>query len=761
MKKALIFFLAILSANILKAQPNSVHVRDQNGVYLGFYNTIAAAYAAIPTPLTGPYLIEMDTGYKATDEHYPILFTHKAGVSSTNTITLTVTDRSARRPLNQPWMPDTSNVFVLDNADWMIFDGKNGKVGFESGWWLYTDTATAHDLFSFVNGSCNIVIRDFYVSHMWGGSTGNFVYLGPSAANTSGNSDILIENCNMMAQNRILCSQGTPANPNKNIIIRKNNFSMTGAYVLRADSGTGRATVTDNNVFYYPHGEKEFSFVNFQNLSDSLFIERNLGSATTVSSNDSADVRAIVVAAAPGGNNYARIVNNVINANMNVAYTDPSVLIEGIIFEGSNPVKADVYFNTIKIEGNLSHSKPTPFGFSSAALHRTENSSASVYNIKNNIFVNTRQGGIYNTHLPIALNLAGTVNIDYNTYNGDAHIGKIGTGLYTSNALAAYRSAFTGGNEVHSDTMKIDFLNDGGHQLFNTMFNHPRMQGIPINGISIDHNNEPRAYPYRGADELNITCNANRRRGELQKAADTLCAGRAINISSWYNTSSDLVYQWQQREAGSGQPFTDINGSIHPNMSYRLNRSTEFRLKDSCLAGGMPNYSDTITVFAKPLPPVDTFLIRYHGTTTYSFYVPDADTSCTYLWNFGDGSPGAYGDSVTYAYATSRGNTPVSLSVTNACGYKHFSRVLYVGLWIHDNSFDKGMSVYPNPATNTLFTNVPDNTSYLITDLSGKQVLKGTVLQNMLDVSKLAPGHYFIGFAGDNGIRVNARFVKE
>lgn len=761
MQKALILLFAILTyTNILKAQQNSVHVRDQNGVYLGFYNTVAAAYAAIPTPLTGPYLIEMDTGYKATDEHYPIVFTHKAGVSSTNTITVTVTDRSANKVWNQPMIPDTSDVFILDNADWMIFDGKFGKVGFESGWWHYVDSASLYNTFSLVNGSCNITIRDLYALHSWGGSTGNFVYLGTSPANASGNSDILIDNCRLMGENRIVRSQGTPAHPNRNITIRNSDFSFCGGYVLQADSGTGKTMLFDNTYYYYAHGESLATFVNFKQLSDTLFIEKNMIAISTPYNRDTVDFKGIVVESAASGG-YTRIANNVISANVNSPYLDPSNLMEGIEFAGVNPIVADVFFNTIKLEGALDDNKPTPFGFSSAALHRAENNSASVYNIKNNIFVNTRQGGIYNTHLPIALTTSGTVNVDYNIYNGSAYIGKIGNNFYTNTALTAYQSAFTGGNEVHSDTVKVQFINNDSYRLLGTMYVNPSMQGITIPVIGTDYQNEIRTVPHRGADELKVTCTADRDTAKLSAERDTVCSDKFVNITSSVGRS-DVIYQWQRRNAGTNDPFTDIPGGNHPNLTtHRMNKNTEFRLRDSCLAGGASLYSDTIMLVSMPSPQsVDTFYHLYHGAWTYSFYVPDADPNMSYTWEFSDGTGPAYGDSVTHAY-TKPGKFTAFLFIRNECGAISRYKTIEIKLGIAETFTDQPIIIYPNPATNMLFADVEDNTIYIITDLAGRQIQQGRTTGNSIGISTLASGYYFIGFFGKEGTTYNARFIKE
>ncbi len=74
--------IALLVFNNVIAQPNSVSLKNGSGTLLAQYNSIAAAYSAISTPLTDAYFIEMTTSYTAANETFPLVFSVKAGASA-------------------------------------------------------------------------------------------------------------------------------------------------------------------------------------------------------------------------------------------------------------------------------------------------------------------------------------------------------------------------------------------------------------------------------------------------------------------------------------------------------------------------------------------------------------------------------------------------------------------------------------------------------------------------------------------------------
>jgi hypothetical protein len=71
----------------------------------------------------------------------------------------------------------------------------------------------------------------------------------------------------------------------------------------------------------------------------------------------------------------------------------------------------------------------------------------------------------------------------------------------------------------------------------------------------------------------------------------------------------------------------------------------------------------------------------------------------------------------------------------------------------------KSVSVYPNPAVNNLSIEGVTNGSYSIVDMNGSVVLSGEVTSNLVNVSTLNEGTYFININSDNSV-FRSRFVK-
>ncbi|MFN4083231.1 MAG: M1 family aminopeptidase [Bacteroidia bacterium] len=72
------------------------------------------------------------------------------------------------------------------------------------------------------------------------------------------------------------------------------------------------------------------------------------------------------------------------------------------------------------------------------------------------------------------------------------------------------------------------------------------------------------------------------------------------------------------------------------------------------------------------------------------------------------------------------------------------------------------IKIYPNPANNTLHIDGLNNHQfkYIIQNISGKTLQKGVCNRNVIDISKLAKGLYFLVFE-ENDFKQTTRFVKE
>jgi hypothetical protein len=96
------------------------------------------------------------------------------------------------------------------------------------------------------------------------------------------------------------------------------------------------------------------------------------------------------------------------------------------------------------------------------------------------------------------------------------------------------------------------------------------------------------------------------------------------------------------------------------------------------------------------------------------------------------------------------------------CGNVKYDTVTVTvsGVGIGEYGWGGKVKVFPNPATNTLyFSSIPSNTIAEIYNLSGKLILKSSLIKPQIDISNLAKGMYFIKLNTAQGSVVR-KFVK-
>lgn len=148
------------------------------------------------------------------------------------------------------------------------------------------------------------------------------------------------------------------------------------------------------------------------------------------------------------------------------------------------------------------------------------------------------------------------------------------------------------------------------------------------------------------------------------------------------------------------------------------------------------NFSGTPTSGCKPL------------TVTFTDQSTNSPTSRS--WSFPGGTPAtstAQNPVITYNTA---GTYNVSLTATNAGGNNTFTRTGYIiandCTGVEEDIASK-ISVYPNPTDGILNVNIPESRANVkISNILGKEVkfFKLTSTENILDLSSLTPGMYFI-----------------
>lgn len=759
MYRTLNLFLAIVAmfaAAHLSAQTNSVSLKDGTGNVISQHNSITSAYAAIPATLTQAYLIELDTSYKGTNETYPITFVNKAGASSVNTIT--IAPSIPRRPLNiNPGV--TSSLFIFDNANWVILDGRQ-----EDYYGLrYSHYFPAQPSIQFINGSANNVVRRFMLSSTSAPAIPAILF-GASPIVTSGNSENLIEKNIIFDYKIAIASEGSVNNPNKRLVIQKNAISMVTNHAIKISSGTGRVTI-DSNDISTAYDTTFCAYIMTQGYNDSIFVTRNI--ITLRSYNDRAvkphqPCRGMYFEAGSSGG-YFSIANNFINREVRIDAFEDSTMstidfhpnMGGIEFGGANPIMAYVYFNTVRMRSTLNDQVTAPGNIASAAFIRSETNAGSTYYIRNNLFLNSRIGGISGTkHLALRLSSINGLNMNYNTgTSSPGSFAAIGNTDYPS--LSAYKAAFSGGNEADADSMEVSFISENGLHLASNMYGNTRMYGTQT-GITTDFENHSRTNNYRGADEFVISC-GSMSPGVIYPSPYFGCLNATTKLLLFGHTEANgMHYQWQYRPVGT-TAFIDIPNATSTHLIVRFSDSTEYRVKDSCISGAPAVYSDTLMIAAST--PFADSIIAVRNGATYTLYLAGKRNVGSITWHLGNGFTRT-GDTVTYTYNQTGSFTVSAIMRTNFC-FDTVKTSIDVDLSVDDIAGRHSLSIYPNPAQDHIQIDINTPVSYIITDLSGRHIQAGETQTGNLSIGFLAPGNYILTITDNKGTKQYGRFVKE
>lgn len=496
--------IALVACALLRGLPafsqsNAVQLKS-GATLIGSHATIADAYAAIPAPLTQPYIIELTAGYSGAAETTPLTFTAKAGASAANTITVRPAAGVANIDLTVAKSAGT--VIVLDDADYLIMDGRPGGTGSTNAITIgNTATASSSNTLSLINGATHNIFRNLNLVNGTSTNTGRNINLGASANNVTGNSDNQFLYCVATGGRYNINSNGTAANPNT-----RNRFYgcdvVNGSFAgIWYQAGTAQMVI-DSCRFYFTSATGDgASAILFDSQRDTVVISQNkiydINNGTKTSAIRGISIRSVSAT----GANLTRIHNNFISLT-----STNSTSVIGIEYAGSVLTNADIYYNSVRISGALA-SGGSNGSVGSAAFTKTASNVGSVYNLKNNIFVNERTGGASGLqHLAMALtSAAGTINSDYNTYNsGATSLVRSGTTVYAT--IADYQAAAAAGTEVNSNSAAVQFVSLNDLHLAGTSIGNAALRAQPIATVTTDIDNQARsASPYRGADETSGT----------------------------------------------------------------------------------------------------------------------------------------------------------------------------------------------------------------------------------------------------------------
>jgi hypothetical protein len=506
MKKNFLPFV-ILIAGIFQislfAQASSVSLLSGTGTLISSHASITEAFAAIDTPMTQGYTIELTGTYTGASETFPITLTQKTGIDSSKRITIrpalgvgliTISALQASLP-----------VILFDGGDFITIDGRAGGTGSTINLFIENTTTTGANTttLNFLNGATYNELRYIHAKNNLQASAGPRVILvSTSANNPEGNSYNKITNCKIEGSRTGIASSGTAANPNNYLVIRDNeifNFSFAGIWLLSACP----TTLIERNTIYQTQGYNSsgVSGINIASVPGQVLdVIGNKIYGLTSSSTSATTLRGITCTGSRDAT--YNIYNNFIALDANGPSNVSSAY--GAQFSGTIPYTLNFIYNSVNLSGT--HSGGTSGVVISACFVKSASNDTVSYTLKNNIFKNTRTGGnagtLHTGSFMSALN--GTIDMDYNVSycTGSAsnyHAGWGGT-IYTD--LAQYQTAATP-NEAHTIFKEVTFVSSSDLHLIPPSDGDVELAGTPIAGITtdIDLNFRSSSVPYRGADE--------------------------------------------------------------------------------------------------------------------------------------------------------------------------------------------------------------------------------------------------------------------
>ena len=711
--KSLLLLMTLGFIGISWSQSNSVTLKDDFGLPISSHMSITEAYNAIPATISAPYTIELESTYNGSSEVFPIQLTPKTGSSSINTITIQPALGTSNLLIQST--QSGGNIFTINDADYIIIDGRPGGIGSTSELSISNlGTTSSSNTIQFINGACFNIIRYCSVLNSTSGSAGRNIHFSTSVSNPSGNSNNLIENCFLPNGRYRINSNGTSANPNTRIDIKNCTFENINFVAIWGQTGTGKMKI-DANTFYgnTASGSGLFFGILFDAQNDTTIISNN--QMYDLQNSSSGTIRYISIRSTlAGSTNLTTIQNNTISMNTG---NQLNTNVGGIEYGGSNQASGRMFNNTIYIGGTLT-SAGTSGSVASSGIHLNNSNTLSTYEVKNNVVTNQRTGGTSVQHVALYdQSTAGTMDIDYNSYSATSNeITRVGTTVY--NDLLTYQTALAP-NEFMTNTALPSFSSVNDLHLDMSEIGNSMLQGTPIVGLNTDIDGDVRVFPYRGADELPVTCIGTPTAGTTMTNADTLCENDAFTLMINGSTESGIVYQWQ--ESTDGISFSDLTGETDTIYNGILTQSSYYQCIVTCLGSGLSDTSSLAYIYLLPEPAGGTINAN---STDFDFdfdIVGLASGNYTYSWDFDDGST-SIESSPSHTFG-SNGSYNVTVIVSNDCGSDTLDYSVSLSVGISELENQLGLNVYPNPVHDIL-TIVSDealnNVQYQIYDLSGK-----------------------------------------
>lgn len=235
----------------------------------------------------------------------------------------------------------------------------------------------------------------------------------------------------------------------------------------------------------------------------------------------------------------------------------------------------------------------------------------------------------------------------------------------------------------------------------------------------------------------------------------TICQNGTVNFTN--NSTDATTYAWS---FPGGNPST--SSLQNPSVQYAASGTYTAELIATG-PGGDDTLTQTLNVTVE-IPPIAQFSV-----SADTVYLPNAFVGFTnsstnangYNWDFGDGNASNNANPWNQ-YAQTGIFTVELIAVNNSCANDTTTMTIVVlnANGVSENS-NLEMKIFPNPAENMLWINLPEKGELKIYDAIGKIVISNSVIQGMqlLDIHNLSNGTYLLNFVGSN-VMINTKFVK-